>query len=76
MLRDDKSYNWATKIEESLCHHPFWLLPESAELLTGTRIHAPDLVRPIPMASQVHWVSYNSLTLYLQPTPGVAIQVL
>jgi hypothetical protein len=42
----------------------------------GGYTHAPDLILPIPMASQVHWGRYNSLTAYLQPTPWVAIQAL
>jgi hypothetical protein len=57
MLKYDKSYDWAPKIEESLRHHPFWLLPESAKSRTGMRIHAPHLILPIPVASQVRWGS-------------------
>jgi hypothetical protein len=51
MLKHNESYNQALKIEESLHHHPFWLLHESAKLHTGMRIHATYLILPIPMAS-------------------------
>jgi hypothetical protein len=69
MLKHKESYNRAPKIEESLSHHPFWLLHENAKSRTGTKIHAPDLNLPIPMASQVRWGSNVSLVSYLQPTP-------
>jgi hypothetical protein len=34
MLKHDKSDNQGPKIEESLRHHPFWQLPESAKSLS------------------------------------------
>jgi hypothetical protein len=66
--KHDEKY-LATKSEESFCHRPFWLPHENTKSWTRTKIHAPDLILPVPMASQVRWGSNFSLASYLQPTP-------